>query len=62
MQSFTVALWKNIACIAIHMGVAMELQMLRPYGAGKVVRGIDLTPAPLLTGEGRCNKETLLQG
>ena len=25
---------KGIACIATHEGVAMELQILRPYGAG----------------------------
>ena len=29
---------KCIACIAIHVGVAMELQMFRPYGAGSVAR------------------------
>ena len=29
---------KSIACIAIRVGVVMELQMFSPYGAGNVVR------------------------
>ena len=29
---------KSIACIAIRVGVAMGLQMFRPYGAGDGVR------------------------
>jgi len=54
----------RMACIAIHVGVAMALQILRPYGAWVIGRGSffggrrswvaenDLTPAPLLKGEG----------
>ncbi|HQE55616.1 hypothetical protein, partial [Tenuifilum sp.] len=38
MQRFTLALWNTIACIAIQVGVAMELQIFSPYGAGKVDR------------------------
>jgi len=29
---------KSIACIAMHMGVVIGLQIFRPYGAGSVVR------------------------
>ncbi len=36
--------------------------MFRPYGAGSVVRGIDLTPSPLLTGEGRAVKVSPIRG
>gem|GEM_PF-1125366 len=38
MQRFSIELWNVIACIAAREGVAMELQLLRPYGAGSVVR------------------------
>jgi len=38
MQRFSIELWNVIACIAVREGVAMELQILRPYGAGSVVR------------------------
>ena len=37
MQLFSVALWNVNACIAEHMGVAIGLQIFRPYRAGKVV-------------------------
>ena len=29
---------KSIACIAIHVGIIKVIQILRPYGAGSVVR------------------------
>jgi len=51
-----------IVCIAILVEVALWLQILRPYRAGSVVRGIDLTPSPLLTGEGRAVKVSPLRG
>jgi len=62
MQCFPLALWKNIVCIALRVGVVIGLQTLCPYGAGSVVRGIDLTPAPLLSGEGRAVKVSPLRG
>ncbi|HQE55636.1 MAG TPA: hypothetical protein P5139_04345, partial [Tenuifilum sp.] len=37
MQCFTLALWSAMACIAMHEGVTIVLQILRPYGAGSVV-------------------------
>jgi hypothetical protein len=53
MQRFSIALWNVIACIAIHVS-NQWVTNVSPHGAGSVVRcrGIDLTPSPLLTGEG----------
>jgi len=38
MQRFNVDLWNAIACIALHVGLALVLQILRPYGTEDVVR------------------------
>jgi len=35
---FPVLFGKSTACIAIHVGIIMLLQILRPYGAGSIVR------------------------
>ncbi|MEJ5317897.1 MAG: hypothetical protein WHS63_12870 [Tenuifilum sp.] len=38
MQRFTLALWIMYCVHRFRVGLAMELQMFRPYGAGSVVR------------------------
>ena len=37
-NAFPLLFGKCIACIAMHVGITMVLQLLRPYGAGSVVR------------------------
>jgi len=38
MQRFTLALWIMYCVHRFRVGLAMELQMFRPYGAGNVAR------------------------